>query len=242
MSNLSEYGISNEKIEDFCSRNEYPAKPKFPDDLNGKSVSKSPEIPFLPIDWEYEIPVQDMYHEAHKLRKHYVPHRHHETHKGWSSLVIHGISSVHTESSHTYGYNDETAPWRWTDIADHCPTISDFFKNHFDYDRYFRIRIMKLSPGGYVIPHKDSLDESENHIGPINFALNNPENCNFYMDGVGYLPWVAGRFMKLNLYNVHAVWNRSNEDRYHIIVHGIAGKSWSERILNNYLEWKKIYV
>lgn len=240
---ISEYGISSEKIENFAERNNYAAAPAFPQDLTtGKEVNFSNKIDFLPIDWESVLDIDTMFHEASKLEKHYVPHRKHESHSGWSSLVIHGISSVHTESSHTYGYTDETAPWRWTDVADLCPTITNFFKSQFDYDRYFRIRIMKLAPGGFIIPHKDSLKENENHIGPINFALNNPEGCNFYMDNVGILPWKPGRMIKLNLFNIHAVWNRSKENRYHIIVHGHAGKSWSDRIFRNYSIWKNIYV
>lgn len=240
---INDYGVSSEPLEDFASRNNYSASPKFPQHLqNGKEIHFSNEIPFLPIDWEEPLDIDQMFYEANKLEKHYVPHRKHESHSGWSSLVIHGISSVHTESSHTYGYTDDTTPWRWTDISDLCPTITDFFKNKFDYTDYFRIRIMKLSPGGYIIPHKDSINISENHIGPLNFALNNPNNCNFYMDGIGILPWQSGRMMKLNLYNVHAVWNQSNENRYHIIIHGRSGSSWTDRIKRNYDIWKKIYA
>lgn len=240
---VNEYGVSTEPIEDFIKRNDYPAKVKYPQNLeNGRDVNMCPDIPFLPIDWETQQDWTEMLAEAKRFQKHFVPHRSHESHRGWSSLVIHGISSVHTESSHTYGYTDDTAPWRWTDVADLCPTITKFFKEQFDYDTYFRIRIMKLAPGGYVIPHKDSLSQAENHIGPINLALNNPEGCNFYMDNIGYLPWTAGRAIKLNLYNVHAVYNHSNEDRYHLIIHGRMGKSWMNRIFLNYQNWKKTYA
>ena len=240
---INDYGISDEKLGDFATRNNFAARFVYPQDLTtGRDVNFSKSIPFLPIDWEETIDIDSMFDEAKKLEKHYVPHRRHESHEGWSSLVIHGLSSVHTESSHTYGYTDETAPWRWTDIADLCPTITEFFKHRFDYDKYFRIRIMKLSPGGFIIPHRDSLEEKENHIGPVNFALNDPKDCNFYMDGYGILPWKPGRMMKLNLFHVHAVWNQSKENRYHIIVHGHAGRSWTDRILKNYNIWKNIYV
>lgn len=239
---VSEYGVSTEHAESFRSRNDFPARQKYPQDLkDGREVHRSNQIAFLPIDWESEQDWAGMYTEAKKLSKHYVPHRTHESHKGWSSLVIHGISSVHTESSHSYGYTDETAPWRWTDVSTLCPIISKFFRTHFDYTRYYRIRIMKLSPGGYVWPHRDSISEDENHIGPINIALNNPDECKFYMDNIGYLPWQAGRAIKLNLYNIHCVYNNSNEDRYHIIVHGHMGPSWHERIYKNYQIWRKVY-
>lgn len=240
---VNEYGISKEPVEEFVKRNHYEAKIKYPQFLpTGHDVWKNPNIPFLPIDWEKELDWETMYEEAKKLHKHYVPHRHHENHSGWSSLCIHGMSSIHTEAPHAYGYTNQNAPWRWTDIADYCPTITNFFKNDFDYKRYYRIRIMKLSPGGWIIPHRDTTDIKDAHIGPVNFALNNPDNCKFYMDNIGWLPWRPGRMVKLNLYNVHSVFNHSNEDRYHIIIHGEAGNSWSQRIFQNYQHWKRIYA
>jgi hypothetical protein len=240
---INEYGISNESIESFVNRNNFPASPIYPQNLkSGQEVNRSNQISFLPIDWETEQDWQKMYQEAKKLAKHYIVHRNHENHKGWESLVIHGLSSVHTESPHTYGFTNDDAPWRWTDVADYCPTIVDFFKNNFDYEKYYRVRIMKLKPGGYIIPHKDSLSEEENHIGPINLALNHPDGCKFMMDNIGILPWHPGRFIKLNLYNVHAVYNDSPEDRYHVIIHGVAGKSWPNRIYKNYQNWKQIYA
>jgi len=239
---VNEYGVSSESAESFSNRNNYPAKLRYPKDLKtGSEVNKSSDIAFLPIDWETDQDWDRMLAEAKNLSKHYIPHRTHESHYGWSSLVIHGLSSIHTESCHTYGFTDDTAPWRWTDVADWCPTITNFFKTQFDYTKYFRIRIMKLAPGGWIIPHKDSLKQEENHIGPVNIALNNPDDCKFYMDNIGYLPWRAGRMMKLNLYNVHSVYNHSNQDRYHIIVHGRMGASWNNRIYQNYLNWKTIY-
>ena len=241
---LNDWGISSESAENFSKRNQFDARPKFPQDLlTRKEVNFNGDIPYLPItgfeleDWE------KMYQEAASLKKHYVPHRHHESHRGWSSLCIHGLSSVHTEAHSTYGYtNRDDAPYRWTDVADWCPTITKFFMSKFDYTEYDRIRIMKLEPGGYIIPHKDSLTLDENHIGPTNIALNNPKDCNFYMDNIGMLPFEQGSVIKLNLYNVHSVYNHSNEDRYHIIAHGRAGSSWEDKVYNSYLYWREIYA
>lgn len=241
---LNDWGISSEPITEFVKRNKFVAAPKFPQNLtDGKAVNWDSTIPFLPIvgfeneDWE------EMHKEAASLEKHYVPHRHHESHRGWSSLCIHGLSSVHTEAHHTYGFQDrKDAPYKWTDVSEWCPTITKFFMRNFDYNDYDRIRIMKLAPGGYIIPHKDSLTLDECHIGPTNIAINNPIDCNFYMEDIGILPFEQGTVMKLNLYNVHAVFNHSNENRYHIIVHGRSGNTWPNKIYDSYLKWKEIYA
>ena len=183
MYTVTEWGVSNEPPEIFADRNKYPAKPSYPQDLtNSRDIHMSNKLDYLPIVGFEDADWEKMLSEAKNLEKHYVPHRHHESHSGWSSLCIHGLSSVHTESHHTYGFEDrKDAPYRWTDVADWCPTIRDFFENRFDYKQYDRIRIMKLSPGGWIIPHRDSITLDENHIGPTNIALNNPEDCHFYI-------------------------------------------------------------
>ena len=165
MYELTEWGVSNEPADVFAKRNRFEAQPKYPQDLkSGREVHFCKGLPYLPITGFENADWEKMHWEAEQLEKHYVPHRKHESHDGWSSLCIHGLSSVHTEAHHTYGYKDrKDAPYRWTDVADWCPTIRDFFENQFDYDDYDRIRIMKLSPGGYIIPHKDSVTEDEDH-------------------------------------------------------------------------------
>ena len=224
-------------MKKFIQENNYPALlNKDPKVENVIDLMSRNSIPFLPIidfenaDWN------SMYKEAKNLSKLYVHHRAGAS-QGWQSLCIHGLSSVHTDHHPYYGFPDrETAPYRWTDIADWCPTITKFFKQTFDYDQYARIRIMKLCAGGYIHPHQDVEDITEARLGPINIALNNPDECKFYMKDIGYLPFKQGRVIKLNLYNQHCVMNNSDQDRYHLIVHGKAGKSWRERIWNSYLQ------
>ena len=125
-------------------------------------------------------------------------------HTGWDHVWIKNHPEYYTQNAKGEiidPINPETVKsWGWTDVADWCPTITDFFKNQFDYKKYFRIRIMKLAPGGWIVPHKDSLTQAENHIGPVNVAINHPEDCHFYMDNIGILPWEQGRAIKLNLY------------------------------------------
>ena len=89
---INDWGISSEPIEEFVKRNQFNISPTFPQNLkDGREVHFNNSIDFLPIigfeneDWEA------MHQEARNLEKHYVPHRHHESHKGWASLCIHAL-------------------------------------------------------------------------------------------------------------------------------------------------------
>jgi len=79
---------------------------------------------------------------------------------------------------------------------------------------------MKLSAGGYILPHSDSPDLG---LRAVNISLNNPENCEFVFQGQGLVPLTdAGSVLMIANGYTHSVWNRSSEPRYHLIVHGYA--------------------
>lgn len=222
-------------MTDFKTLNNYPANYIYDQKLDSfEKIFNSHSIPFLPIIGFENESWEEMYKEAKALSKQYVHHRASES-QGWESLCIHGLSSIHTDHHTRYGYfQRENAPYKWTDVADYCPKITQFFQNKFDYVMYDRIRIMKLCAGGYIAPHRDVENYEESRIGPINIALNNPAGCKFYVDGIGYLPFKSGAVIKLNLFYKHAVYNDSNEDRYHLIVHGRMSSSWKQKILDSY--------
>ena len=92
---------------------------------------------------------------------------------------------------------------------------------------------MALEPGGYIEPHSDRKN-NEKRLGAVNYALNNPEGCKFYMEGYGIVPFRDGLAYKLDISNKHCIVNDSNEVRFHIIVHGIANKEMENKILNCY--------
>jgi hypothetical protein len=235
---FDEWGRSSEPVSHFVARNDFPACPEIPMVYSSaKEVSQSKKLPFLPIlgfeneDWAR------MTKEAEALEGRYVFHRKKESHKGWSSICLHGISERHTEAPHVYGYNGhDEAPYIWTKASEDCPTIRGFLQRRLGYSVFYRVRIMKLDPGGSVAPHRDSLTEDENFLGPINVAINHPDGCKFYMDNIGYLPFRQGTVMQLNLHHAHCVYNESSEPRYHMIVHGKRGSSWPQRIFNSYRE------
>jgi hypothetical protein len=193
-------------------------------------------LPWLKLDIEFNH--ETMLKEAIALKDRFVKHRDQDgvggyRHKGWRSLAIHGISAEKTNHFEQYGYksNKET-PYRWTEISGLCPNTVSFFKETFPYKAYFRVRFMLLEPGGFITPHKDS---DTNKLSPINIALNHPEGCKMKMKGhEGFVPFKPGTAMLLDVGNEHAYINDSDEDRYHIIVHGIKAKEFENLVVRSY--------
>ena len=205
------------------------------------SIVNESKLPWLELDIEY--PYEEMYQEAKAIRHLFVKHRDQDhgrnniasrnRHKGWRSLCIHGISAEKTNHFAQYGYssNKET-PYRWTEIADKCPVTTNFFKKLFPFKNYWRLRFMLLEPKGFITPHVDTFDAK---LSPINMALNHPEGCLMKMEGHdGYVPFKPGSAMLLDVGNTHAYINKSNEDRYHIIVHGVKTKEYEKLVVRSY--------
>jgi len=200
-------------------------------------IIKESKIPWLKLDIKF--PYESMLKEAKNLKSHFVKHRAEDQiqgyqHKGWASLCIHGISAHHTNHFTSYGYssNAET-PYKWTEIEHLCPTTTDFFKYRYPCNIYYRVRFMLLEPGGFIAPHNDM---NEYKLSPVNIALNHPKNCVMKMAKHGTVPFKEGEAYILDVGNVHAYYNKSNEDRYHIIVHGNykSNKQWKQLIENSY--------
>ena len=200
---------------------------------DSKAILKKSGLPYLPI-LGFEVPAQEMLEEAKALQSLMLAHRSdYEDNRGWKSLVLHGISSLHTQGAEKYGMDPEdNSIYRWTDISDMAPVTTAFFKEQFHYDWFHRVRIMMLEPGGYICPHTDF---DHYTLGPVNIALNNPEGCEFVMQNAGVVPFQQGTIKKLALVNRHAVFNNSDQARFHIIVHGCPNwEYWSPVYMNSY--------
>jgi hypothetical protein len=138
-------------------------------------------------------------------------------HDGWQSLTLHGLDKHKTEHFTKYGFNNlEEANYHWTDAADLVPNLTSFLKS-LPYKLFDRVRIMRLAPGGYVMPHTDGPGRI---FSPLNIAINNPNGCEFVFKDRGIVPFVAGTGVVIDVAREHIVINDSDEPRYHIIVHG----------------------
>ena len=148
-------------------------------------------------------------------------------HRGWSSFVVHGLGYDKTEGYEQYGYaNDNEAPYEFTKEAlEHCPNILKWLNDNKFKSRYHRVRIMKLDPGGMVGIHNDNKNPD---TWATNFAVNNPKECEMHFwnrdwEYLGQVPWADGRTFRIRIGLNHCVINKSNQPRYHIIIHGAGG-------------------
>ncbi len=185
-----------------------------------------------------DCPYELMLEEARSLKDLFVAHRAADLndgyqHEGWASLCVHGLAAQKTDFFTKYGNweSEAKAPFVWTEIAERAPETVRYFRDIFPHDRYYRLRYMLLRPGGYIQPHQD---RNFHLLSPVNLALNNPEGCYFKMEGQGYVPFRNSSAFAVDIGNRHAVWNSSNEDRFHIIVHGEFNHLWAK-----WEEWVK---
>lgn len=183
-------------------------------------------------------PHDEMLAEAQALNHRFVKHRYTtgEQHQGWSSLVIHGLGPECTLAHESYGYDDiMKAPHDWTEIADLCPITKEWVQG-LGFDHLFRVRFMLLEAGGFIAEHNDT---DQSRLFAYNIALNQPSECIFTMSQHGVIPFSAGDTFLLDVSNQHHVYNRSTEDRYHIIIHGVPGAKTRDAVVKSFLKNKK---
>lgn len=224
-----------EQAKKFIDQNQNcrPKVPMAPDGIDrlDQWIVKQSRLPWLELHG-IAVPYEQMRAEAQNLRHRFVDHRG-DNGTGWKSLCIHGISAEHTNSAASYGFSDDTAPYDWTDIQEQCPVTVDFFRNHFHYQSYQRVRFMLLEPGGYIEPHQDS--DTYYVASAINMSLTNPLGCSLTTTE-GSVPFRdSGSMFYFNTSYQHAAYNGSDQDRFHIIVHGRPdGNYWKNIIEQSY--------
>jgi hypothetical protein len=165
---------------------------------------------------DIKVPYETISNEIKNISHLFVDHRdEYNTNDGWQSFCLHGKSYDATREDEFYSDDRELS---WTNEAlEFLPQTVEYFKNVWPCDSYSRLRIMKLAPGAVIEVHQDHIGSPR--MGPINIAITQPNNCNFYVEGNGIIPFVPGSAVWLDVGNRHCVINDSDEDRYHIIVH-----------------------
>lgn len=205
------------ELETFITSNSQcsPDFSKLPKDADYEWIVTESNLPYIPLYVPAQWPV--IYGEASQA----TYHEHRDTDSyGWSSVCIHGISQSHTDHYQVYKeYEDlsnDSVPYTWTDID--APYTRFWLESYFPYDVYHRVRFMKVKPGGYILPHTDG---SEYRLNAVNVGIWNPNGCKLVVKGQGTVPFnnCGSIFLFANNFE-HAVYNDSDHDRYHMIIHG----------------------
>jgi Aspartyl/Asparaginyl beta-hydroxylase len=206
-----------------------PQLPDYNPEADSEWIRTQSGLPWLQlaIDIPYQVIMKEIYNIRHLL----VPHRDaYGDHLGWHSFCIHGKSYNATrEDSH---YKDNR-PLVWTaEAQDLMPKTVKFFSQKWPADRFARVRVMLLEPGGYITVHADS-DVAQ--LSAINISITQPKGCDFLMERHGIVPFEPGRAFWLDISNRHIVFNNSTEPRWHIIVHqNFENPEFQDLVVNSY--------
>lgn len=163
------------------------------------------------------VPYESMLKEAQALKHRFTNHRS-DAHAGWKSLALHGLDETKHENWDEYGYKsaeEAGLDYVWTKAAEECPVTMDFLLNTFPCQRYGRVRLMLLESGGWIGPHNDT---KHRLLENINIPLSNPKECVWQWEDGEELFMEPGIPYAMNISYTHAIYNRSTEDRYHLIV------------------------
>jgi hypothetical protein len=215
----------HEKIlNEFWLKNDKEHVIKYPDAFDPKWVVTESGWPWLKLSVLNSQPWKEMYAEAYKLIDKFQPHRE-DYGYGWKSLTLHGLNED-TQSLDQYGEdrNETLSKLDWTWVANECPITKKFLTDVWPAEYLNRVRFMLLEPGGYILPHQDRPSDQK-RLSVCNISLNNPEGCEFLMEGFGKVPFDDnGSAFLMDISNKHTVWNRSNEPRLHMIIHYEMGR------------------
>lgn len=205
--------------------------------LTKEWIYRESELPWLKLP--LDVPAAEILAESRSVWNRFVSHRSRDS-RGWKSLCVRGLSPEQTLGPKPYGFaNEREVPYRWTEIADLCPTTREFFQRSFPCRTFYRIRFMLLEPGGYIKPHRD---RGEHFLTGLNIALNNPSGCVFKMRRAGLIPISDGDALLLDIANEHCVVNLSDEPRFHVIAHfGDPTDEWNRMVCDAYWQHSEQY-
>ena len=211
-------------LENFWAENAGQYQHKYPDFFDPKWTIMESGWPYFRLSALDNQPYGEMHKEAEQLIDKFHVQR--ESYgNGWRSLTLHGLDED-TQSLGQYGEdrNNTLSQLDWTWVAEQCPVTKKFLTDVWPAEFLNRVRFMLLEPGGYILPHQDRPDDQK-RLSVCNISLNNPEGCEFVFKDHGTVPFDPnGSAMLMDISNTHAVWNRSDKPRIHMIIHYEMGR------------------
>lgn len=105
----------------------------------------------------------------------------------------------------------------WSEWQETLQPVLDSATAPYGYSRgaYPRVMLARMAPGGVIHPHRDE-NVAAKWPHKIHVPLRTNEGVTFFVDGVGYR-LEEGEAVEVNNMGVHAVENKGDTDRIHLI-------------------------
>ena len=180
--------------------------------MDYNSIKTDTNIPFLELDLEF--PHQRVMDEILKVPTNlFVTHKDYMSNK-WYQFVMYGTSFDGTRSS----WHDQETSWT-PEALERMPLTVEWFKNHYPSNKFSKIKVACIEPGGSIDPHDDGPGRgfTIGNRSTVNIAVNNPEGAEFHIAQT-VIPFQPGSAMLIDFGMTHSVINKSKINRYHILV------------------------
>jgi len=202
--------------------------------MDYNSIKTNSGLPFLELDLQfpYETAMQEILAMPKDL---FVEHKN-DMSKAWYQFVMYGISFAETRSD--WNHPDNT----WTPEAlEHMPCTVEWFKNYYPSNKFSKIKLALLKPGGRIDEHSDGnikgFASGQNSV--LNIAANNPDGAEFHIEDT-IIPFQDGSAMLIDFSKPHRLENKSKIDRYHILIgHTDETYEFKTKVIESYIEKRK---
>ena len=179
-----------------------------------KKYTRNSDIAWLKLNWN--VPIEDIKNECNTIPKEkIVIHRPEDGHKDWYAVTLYGYGWDKTNSHWEYLKSKQKK--KLTEVGKICPKTMQWIYS-LPYSRIDDIRFLIIKPGGFIKPHIDVPDQ--NWLEPVNISITWPKGSQFIFTEKGKVPYHAGAAFILNIHYEHGVYNNSDEDRIHLLIHG----------------------
>jgi hypothetical protein len=204
------------------------------------------------LDWlklDVKFNIKEIQRELENYHKNYID----QSKTGWNGLSYRGISLEKVRPFVNYGYKaEDDVPYKWTDMADQCPTLRKEIISHFPSEKYYRVKINSLDPGGHIPPHSDSLknglgltdhspytDKNAYQVKYITLPIFWPKETEYYVNKKT-ITFNDGDTFLVNFHKTHEVYNKSNKVRISAIItlKAETERWWMELVCRSYKKYK----
>ena len=204
------------------------------------------DLEWLPL--KLEAPIDLINEEINKFTSNYIS----QSETGWSGLAFRGIDLNKVRPYTNYGYKcEDEVPYKWTELAEKCPITKEFICNNFKANKFYRIKVNSLKPGGKIFPHFDSrtqglgltehspyTDKDPFKLKYITIAVDWPKETDYFVNKKK-LPISQGDIFLVDFSKVHKVYNNSNKNRLSIIITADleGNKDWEDLVEKSYQDY-----